>query len=57
MRERDVLVVGAGFTGLALLDRLRALGYDAEPRKAGDGPGSTWHQNRDDVLDRGSARC
>ena len=46
MIDREVLVVGAGFSGLYLLDRLRSLGYDVEAWEAGTGLGGTWFWNR-----------
>jgi cation diffusion facilitator CzcD-associated flavoprotein CzcO len=44
--DRDVLIVGAGFSGLYLLDRLRSLGHDVEVWEAGSGLGGTWYWNR-----------
>ena len=46
MVDRDVLIVGAGFSGLHLLDRLRGLGHDVELWEAGEGLGGTWYWNR-----------
>ena len=45
-RTRDVVVVGAGFSGLYLLHKLRALGFDTEVIEAASGVGGTWHWNR-----------
>jgi cation diffusion facilitator CzcD-associated flavoprotein CzcO len=43
----DVLVVGAGFSGLYMLHYARdVLGFDAVGLEAGDGPGGTWYWNR-----------
>jgi cyclohexanone monooxygenase len=42
----DVLIVGAGFSGLYLLHRLRGLGLSARVLEAGDGVGGTWYWNR-----------
>ncbi len=42
----DVIVVGAGFAGLYLLHRLRALGFSARAFEIGDGVGGTWYWNR-----------
>lgn len=42
----DVVVVGAGFSGLYLLHRLRGLGLTARVFEAGDGVGGTWYWNR-----------
>jgi cation diffusion facilitator CzcD-associated flavoprotein CzcO len=45
VEELDVLVVGAGFAGLYLLDRLRRLGMTVEVFEAGDGLGGVWYWN------------
>ena len=45
-RTRDVVVVGAGFSGLYLLHKLRALGFNTEVIEAASGVGGTWHWNR-----------
>ena len=42
----DVVIVGAGFSGLYLLHRLRSLGLSARIYEAGDGVGGTWYWNR-----------
>jgi len=42
----DVIVVGAGFSGLYMLYRLRELGFKVKVLEAGDGVGGTWHWNR-----------
>jgi cyclohexanone monooxygenase len=42
----EALIVGAGFGGLCLLHRLRALGIGAHVVEAGDGVGGTWYWNR-----------
>jgi cyclohexanone monooxygenase len=42
----DALVVGAGFSGLYMLHRLRGLGLAARVYEAGDGVGGTWFWNR-----------
>jgi len=44
--EIDVVVVGAGFSGLYLLHRLRGLGVTAKAFEAGSGVGGTWYWNR-----------
>jgi cyclohexanone monooxygenase len=44
--ELDVVVVGAGFSGLYLLHRLRALGLRARAYERADGVGGTWYWNR-----------
>ncbi len=46
-RELDVVVVGAGFAGLAALHRLRdKMGYSARVIEAGSQAGGTWYWNR-----------
>jgi len=42
----DVIIVGAGFSGLYMLHRLRQLGISARIIEAGDGVGGTWYWNR-----------
>ena len=42
----DVAIVGAGFSGLYLLHRLRKLGLSAQIWEAGSGVGGTWYWNR-----------
>lgn len=42
----DALVIGAGFSGVSMLYRLRKLGLDAKIFEAGDDFGGTWHWNR-----------
>ena len=44
--EVDVAVVGAGFSGLYLLYRLRALGFSAVVFDEADDVGGTWYWNR-----------
>ncbi|MBM3139583.1 MAG: NAD(P)/FAD-dependent oxidoreductase [Chloroflexi bacterium] len=45
--ELDALVIGAGFSGLYMLHRLRdLLGLDVRVYEAGDGVGGTWYWNR-----------
>jgi cyclohexanone monooxygenase len=44
--ELDVVVVGAGFSGLYLLHRLRGLGMSVRVLEAGGGVGGTWYFNR-----------
>ena len=41
----DVIVVGAGFAGLYLLDRLRRMGMAVQLFEAGGGPGGVWYWN------------
>jgi cation diffusion facilitator CzcD-associated flavoprotein CzcO/acetyl esterase/lipase len=42
----DVVVVGAGFAGLYMLQRLRGLGLSAVVLEAADDVGGTWYWNR-----------
>ena len=42
----DVVIMGAGFAGLYLLYRLRALGYSTRVFEAGHSVGGTWYWNR-----------
>jgi cation diffusion facilitator CzcD-associated flavoprotein CzcO/acetyl esterase/lipase len=42
----DVVVVGAGFAGLYLLQRLRRLGYSVLVLESAAGVGGTWYWNR-----------
>ncbi|MBV9539251.1 MAG: NAD(P)/FAD-dependent oxidoreductase, partial [Acidisphaera sp.] len=42
----DAVIVGAGFAGLYMLHRLRALGMRAIVFEAGNGVGGTWYWNR-----------
>jgi cation diffusion facilitator CzcD-associated flavoprotein CzcO/acetyl esterase/lipase len=44
--EVDVVVVGAGFSGLYLLHRLRGLGFSTKVFDAADDVGGTWYWNR-----------
>ncbi len=44
--EVDVVVVGAGFSGLYLLHRLRALGMRTRVFETASGVGGTWYWNR-----------
>lgn len=42
----DAIVVGAGFTGLYMLHKLRGLGLSAQVVEAGTDVGGTWYWNR-----------
>jgi cyclohexanone monooxygenase len=42
----DALVVGAGWSGMYMLHRLRSAGYKVVCYEAGDGVGGTWYWNR-----------
>ncbi|WP_178917723.1 NAD(P)/FAD-dependent oxidoreductase [Natronomonas gomsonensis] len=42
----DAVVVGAGFSGLYMLHRLRELGLSVRVYEKGDGVGGTWYWNR-----------
>ena len=44
--EVDVLITGAGFAGLYMLHRARALGLSARVIEAAGGVGGTWYYNR-----------
>ncbi len=44
--EVDAVVIGAGFSGLYMLHRLRGLGLTTRVFDAADGPGGTWYWNR-----------
>ena len=47
MPEFDAVIVGAGFSGLYMLHRLRdELGLSVQAYEAGDGVGGTWYWNR-----------
>jgi cation diffusion facilitator CzcD-associated flavoprotein CzcO len=43
--ELDVIIVGAGFAGFHLLDRLRRMGMSVQVFEAGDGPSGVWYWN------------
>jgi cyclohexanone monooxygenase len=45
-RAFDVVIVGAGFSGLYLLHRLRGQGLSVRVFEAGPGVGGTWYWNR-----------
>lgn len=45
-RDIDVAVVGAGFSGLYLLHRMRSLGLSCTVFERGEGIGGTWYWNR-----------
>jgi cation diffusion facilitator CzcD-associated flavoprotein CzcO len=44
--ELDAVVIGAGFSGLYMLHRLRALRLRCRVYETGDGVGGTWYWNR-----------
>lgn len=44
--ENDVIIVGAGFSGMYLLKRLREQGFCVRVIEAGDDVGGTWYWNR-----------
>ena len=46
VREYDAIVVGAGFSGLYQLHKLRELGLSVRVLEAADGIGGTWYWNR-----------
>ena len=45
-RQYDVVVIGAGFSGLYLLNLLRGFGCSVRVLEAGGGVGGTWYWNR-----------
>jgi cation diffusion facilitator CzcD-associated flavoprotein CzcO len=45
-RELDVVIVGAGFAGMYMLHRLRAMGMRARVLESGSDVGGTWYWNR-----------
>ena len=42
----DAVIVGAGFSGLYMLHRLKQMGLSARVFEAGEGVGGTWFWNR-----------
>jgi cation diffusion facilitator CzcD-associated flavoprotein CzcO len=46
MQSGDVIVIGAGLSGMYALHRLRALGFDVHVYEAGGDVGGTWYWNR-----------
>ncbi len=42
----DVLIIGAGFSGLHLLQKLRKLNFNVKIYEAGTGIGGVWYWNR-----------
>ncbi len=44
--EVDAVIIGAGFSGLYMLHRLRELGFTTRLFEAADGVGGTWYWNR-----------
>src|SRR5690242_14304983 len=44
--EFDAVVIGAGFSGMYMLYRLRELGLSTQVYEAGEGVGGTWYWNR-----------
>ena len=47
MPDFDAVVVGAGFSGLYMMHRLRQRGLSAQGFEAGTDVGGTWYWNRD----------
>jgi cyclohexanone monooxygenase len=45
-KQIDTLIVGAGFAGMYMLHKLRALGIGVQVVEAGSGVGGTWYWNR-----------
>ncbi len=46
VKEFDAIVVGAGFSGMYMLHRLRGLGLSVRVLERGGGVGGTWYWNR-----------
>ena len=46
LQNCDVVIVGAGFSGLYLLHRLRGLGFSIRMFEAAGDVGGTWYWNR-----------
>ncbi|MCZ8133300.1 MAG: NAD(P)/FAD-dependent oxidoreductase [Steroidobacteraceae bacterium] len=46
VRELDAVVVGAGFSGMYMLHKLRGLGLKVRVIEAGENVGGTWYWNR-----------
>ena len=44
--EVDAVIIGAGFSGLYMLHRLREQGFTTRVIEAADGVGGTWFWNR-----------
>jgi cation diffusion facilitator CzcD-associated flavoprotein CzcO len=44
--RREIVVIGAGLTGMYALHKLRGLGFDVRVYEAGQGVGGTWYWNR-----------
>lgn len=44
--QADVIVVGAGFSGISAMDRLRKQGLSVKCFEAGDDFGGVWYWNR-----------
>lgn len=42
----DVLVIGAGFTGIVAIHRLRKQGFNVKCFEQGEGFGGVWYWNR-----------
>jgi cyclohexanone monooxygenase len=45
-RELDAVIVGAGFSGMYMLYKLRNLGFSVKVLERADGVGGTWYWNR-----------
>lgn len=44
--DYDVLIIGAGLSGINSLHQMHTLGLRAKVLEAGGGPGGTWYWNR-----------
>lgn len=47
----DVLVIGAGFSGITAIDRLRKIGLKVKAFESGTGFGGVWYWNRSTRFD------
>ncbi|MFN0089234.1 MAG: flavin-containing monooxygenase [Acidimicrobiales bacterium] len=46
MEEHEIVIIGAGLTGIYQLHRAREAGFDAVALEGADGLGGTWYHNR-----------
>jgi len=46
VEEHDIIIIGAGLTGIYQLHRAREAGFDAVALEGADGLGGTWYHNR-----------
>jgi cation diffusion facilitator CzcD-associated flavoprotein CzcO len=55
--DYDVLIIGAGMSGMFSLYRMRELGLRARVLEAGSGEGGTWFWSVDPFLPRFLLKC